>query len=144
MPATAESGVPLRHHVIAVLAAAWNLLGVTLFVVRIAMTPELAAQVGGAAAAAAEMPAWIDLAFGVAVVTGLSGAIALLVRRRWAAPMLLVSLGAAAVQATAVPAVLAMRDALHASALAVPVALLLVALALWSYARSVRTRGWLR
>lgn len=144
MPTTAESEVPLRHHVIAVLAAAWNLLGVTLFVVRIAMTPELAGQVGGAAAAAAEMPLWIDLAFGVAMVTGLSGAFALLLRRRWAAPMLLVSLSAAAVQAVAVPTVLAVRGVLHAPALSLPVAALLVSLALWLYARSVRARGWLR
>ncbi|WP_407352839.1 hypothetical protein [Luteimonas sp. R10] len=144
MPAAAESGVPLRRHAIAALAVAWNLLGVVLFVVRIAMTPKLAEQVGGAAAAAAEMPAWVDLAFGAAVVTGLSGAIALLLRRRWAVPMLLVSLGAAAVQAAAAPAVLAARGALHASALALPMAVLLASLALWLYARRVRARGWLR
>jgi len=87
---------------------------------------------------------WINAAFGVAVVAGVLGAIALLMRRRWAAMLFAISLVALVVQILGAFLVTPAWAAYGAAGLVMPLLLLAISAALWSYARKAAARGWLR
>lgn len=90
------------------------------------------------------MPAWMTAAYGLAVWVGLAGAALLLLRRRLAEPLLLVSLLAAVVQFSALLIEPAMRNLVGSDDLLVPFLIILVCYAIWHFARRARSSGWLR
>ena len=97
-----SSPMPLGARVIALTALLWNLFGLLVFVLRVAVTPEQAALLPPEQQMLdAALPTWVNGVFGLAVIAGIAGSIALLIARRWAPPMLRVSLLAAVVQTLA-------------------------------------------
>lgn len=89
-------------------------------------------------------PRWMSIAWGVAIAAGLLGALSLLIRRRFAEPLLLVSLLAVVVQFSGILLVPALRELTPEDHLIVPVVILLLAYAVWQLAKLARRRGWLR
>ena len=96
------------------------------------------------AAMLAARPGWYYAAFGIAVWVGLAGAVLLLLRRQWSAWALLISLVAAIVQFSSVLIVPKMREMTPSDALFVPITVIIVAYAVWQFAKLSRRRGWLR
>ncbi|WP_394003614.1 hypothetical protein ACF3M1_02480 [Luteimonas sp. WGS1318] len=140
-----SSPMPLGARVIALTALLWNLFGLLVFVLRVAATPEQAAVLPPEQQALeAALPAWINGVFGLAVIAGTAGSIALLLARRWAPPMLLVSLIAVAVQTLASYALAPVWAASGAAGLAMSGVLLLMVFAIWAFSRTAARRGWLR
>ncbi len=90
------------------------------------------------------MPGWMTAAYAVAVWVGLGGAFLLLMRRRLAAPLLLVSLLAAAVQFGALLVDPALRNLVGSDDLFAPFVILVVCYAIWHLAWQARRSGWLR
>lgn len=90
------------------------------------------------------MPVWMNMAYAIAVWTGLVGAILLLMRRRLAAPLLLVSLLAAFVQFGALLVDPELRNLLGSDDLLVPFVILAGCYAVWHLAWQARRWGWLR
>lgn len=87
------SGAPGWYKVVAAVALVWNLLGCLAFAADLALSPEAAAQLPEAQQALyAARPAWALVATGTAVVGGVLGCICLLVGKRWAFPVLVLSL----------------------------------------------------
>lgn len=83
----------LSYWTIAVLGLAWNLLGCLNFIAQ--GNPETVAQMPEALRATlAQRPAWATAAFAIAAFGGAVGAILLLLRRRVAVQVLMLSLGA--------------------------------------------------
>ena len=81
------------YWVVSVLALLWNLLGVINYLTQAYLTEEMKADFTAEQLALIEgRPAWVTAAFAIAVWGGLLGCIALLIRKRWARPLLLVSL----------------------------------------------------
>ena len=90
---------PGWYWVVGVLVALWMLLGVVAWCVDLGMTAErLAAMPQAQQQLHASRPAWLFVVYGVAVFSGLAGAIALLARRKAAKPLFLLSLFAAVLQ----------------------------------------------
>ena len=89
-------------------------------------------------------PQWMTIAWAVAIGTGLLGAIALLLRRRLAEPLLLASLLAVAVQFSGLFLVRQLRELTPEDHLIVPVVILVLAYAFWQSAKLAKRRGWLR
>lgn len=89
-------------------------------------------------------PQWMTIAWGVAIVSGLVGAIALLMRKRFAEPALLVSLVAVIVQFSGIFLVRQLRELTPEEHLIVPVLVLLFAYGFWQFAKLSRRRGWLQ
>jgi uncharacterized membrane protein YhdT len=89
-------------------------------------------------------PAWMGVAYGIATTTGLAGAILLLMRYRVAAPLLLISLIAAAV--TFLPYLITpgVRDNIASGDRVAALVVLLLAGASYWLARLCRRQGWLR
>ncbi|WP_339661629.1 hypothetical protein [uncultured Polaribacter sp.] len=86
--------------VISVLALLWNLIGVMAYLTRAFITDEMIATLPEPQQAefAVVYPAWVTAAFALAVFCGALGTIALLIRKKWATNLFLISAIAAFVQ----------------------------------------------
>ena len=89
-------------------------------------------------------PGWIVGAYAVAVWVGLIGALLLLMRRKLAEPLLLVSFIAVIVQNSAWLFVPALRDLVNSDDLLLPFVITVVCYVIWHFAWVSRKRGWLR
>jgi hypothetical protein len=89
-------------------------------------------------------PVWMTAAYAIAVWVGLLGAVLLLLRRKLAVPLLLVSLIAAVFTFLPYAIVPAVRDLVTTNDIAAAVIVLLITGTIWSFARHSRQRGWLR
>lgn len=144
MSTVAASSRPASFIVIAVFALLWNLLGLAVFLMQIDMSPEQLAALADAQRQVYEAtPGWVNIAFALAVLGGVLGGVGLLLRRRWAVRMFLLSLAALVVQVVSSFTVTPAWQLLGASALVMPVLLLVIAIALYAYARRAAARGWL-
>lgn len=136
---------PMRLRVVGIVALVWNLAGVAMFVLQMTMSPGAVASLTEAERAVRmAMPGWVDVAFGLAVATGVAGAIGLLLRRAWAVEAFAVSLLALVVQVIGAYVATPAWSAFGAQGLAMPVLLLVIAVVLWRYAARARTAGALR
>ena len=91
----------------------------------------------------AALPGWMKAASVVAVTTGVSGAIGLLLRRRWAERLLLASLVAVLVQDSAYLIHQPLLENTTSDQLLVPAIVLAMCAAIYWFARYSRVRGWL-
>ena len=124
-----------RQTVVAVAGLLWSLVGVAMWVMQVTMSPDtLAAMPGAQRAVYAATPAWINGVFGLAVSSGLLGCIGLLMRRGWAAPVLLVLQMAVLVQMAGAYLTTPAWDASGAGGLVLPALLILIAFGLWRFA----------
>lgn len=131
--------------IVAVLALLWNLFGVLMFWQNLAMTPEQVAVLPDAQRQVTlARPDWTFVPFGIGTVAGVLGALGLLLRRRWAVPLLLLSLLGTALLFGAIYAVTPVWSLMGARGAVFPVVLVLIGLFLWLYARRSAARGWLR
>jgi hypothetical protein len=130
---------------VAILALVWNLIGLAMFWMQVTMDPaRLATLPAPQQQVYLATPGWVNVAFAFAVLGGVLGALGLLLRRRWAVPMFQVSLLGLLVQTAGAYLVTPAWRAFGAAGLAMPVLLLVIALALLFYARRCAVRGWLR
>lgn len=141
MATTPNTRVPGWFWIVAVLALLWEAAGVASYL----------GQVYGATATDENQrrliestPAWVTGAYAVAVFSGLAGAVALLLRRRWAVALLTLSLIAALLQFGWVILFSEAARLLGSGALVLPIVVMVVAALLVAFARSARRRGWLR
>lgn len=128
---------------VSLLALLWNLLGCMAYLSDVMLTPEDVAKLDAAQQAMyAARPAWAVAATAVAVWGGAAGSLGLILRRRWATPLLIASLLGVIAQdynllvlggAGADPVVLALQGLV-----------LLIAIGLVLLARRASRLGWLR
>lgn len=90
------------------------------------------------------MPAWMTVAFAVSVWFGVSGALLLVIRKRLAEILLLVSLIAALAQFGALLFVPRLKNLVASDDLLVPFLIILVSYGIWQLARRANKEGWLR
>ena len=144
MTTAAVSSRPASYWIVAVLALLWNLLGVAMFCMQIAITPDqIAAMPPEQRQILQDTPQWLQAAYAVAVFGGVLGAIGLLMKRRWAITFFLLSLLGLIVQIAGTFAMTRAWQILGPAGLAMPVLLLVIALFLLSYSRRAAARGWL-
>ena len=89
-------------------------------------------------------PKWMIFAWGIAISTGLIGAIALVARRRIAQPFLLISWLAVAVQFSGLFLVRQLRELTPEDHLLVPVVILLLSYGVWQLSLLANKKGWLK
>lgn len=136
---------PRWYWIVAVLALLWMLFGVLAFIMD-PLTDEAALeQMGEAQRELFESrPTWLFVVYGIAVFTGLAGAIGLLMRRAWAVTAFAVSLVFVVVQFFYVLFVL---DAIGrigaAEAVPFPVVIVAIGAGLLWFSIAARQRGWI-
>lgn len=92
----------------------------------------------------AAMPTWQVAAYAIAVWSGLLGGIALLLRRRWAVPLLLISLIGAVGTFLPFAVVPAVRELAARGDLIAAMIVIGLCVASYAFARHSQQKGWLR
>jgi hypothetical protein len=136
---------PTWFVVVAVLAVLWNLFGLWSFYYHFTATPEVVATWPEVQQRIAEVtPSWIFVPFAIATVGGTLGSLGLLLGRRWATPVLLLSLLAIIVQFGAYYLLTPTWALTGMTGAALPLCIAVVGLLLWLLAGKAAARGWLR
>lgn len=120
----------------------WELIGCSMYLMRMAADPASLPVDERAIWDAA--PMWMMAAYGIAVWVGLAGAIMLLIRRRLAEPLLMVSFLAVVVQFSALFLVPELRNLMNSDLLFVPFVIIVICFVIWRFAAHAKMRGWLR
>ena len=136
---------PLWFVLVAVLALLWNLFGLFSFYVHVTAGPEVIASWPEAQRQIeAATPRWIFVPFAVATVGGVLGSLGLLLGKRWAEPVFMLSLLAIVVQFSSYYLLTPTWALTGAAGAALPLCIALVGVFLWWFARIGVARGWLR
>ena len=130
---------------VATLFVLWSLAGVFACYTQLTMTPEqLAALPAQQREAFAAMPGFIKVAYAIAVLSGLLGALLLLARKALARPVFILSLVAVVIQFGWVFGPYGALTKLGASAAAFPAFIVILGVAeIWFAGIAIR-KGWLR
>jgi hypothetical protein len=137
---------PRWYWIVAVLALLWMLFGVLAFIMDPLTDEATLEQMGQAQRELFEArPLWLFVVYGVAVFSGLAGAIGLVMRRGWAVAAFAVSLVFVVLQFVYV---LFVMDAIGrigvAEALPFPLVILAIGIVLLWFSVVSRRRGWIR
>jgi hypothetical protein len=140
-----EARVPGWYWAVAVLALLWEAAGCFAYFTQVTMeAAELARLPAAQRDIWAAMPAWVVGAYAVAVWVGLTGAVGLLLRRRWARIAFAVSLIAVIVQFGWTFLATPILTTIGTSAAAFPAFIALMAAILLWFSGLAARRGWLR
>jgi hypothetical protein len=142
---SAASKPPTWYWVVSGLAVLWMLFGVMAWCMDL-MTDEagLAQMSEAQRQLYAARPQWLFAVYGVAIFSGLAGAIGLLLRKSWASMLFTVSLAAIVVQfGYTFLAMHAVQVLGAAAAIPFPLVIFLIGVALLWFSRRARTLGWL-
>ena len=137
----ATTEIPTWFWIAAGLALVWEAIGCFMYYSQVTTDPATLPLDQRAMWDAA--PVWMTAAYAVAVWVGLAGAILLLMRRKLAVPLLLVSLVAVVVQFSALLLVPELRDRTPSDAYLLPIIIFVACYAIYMLARRARKRGWL-
>jgi hypothetical protein len=141
----AETKPPRSYWVIAGLAVLWMLFGVMAWVMDLMTDEASMTQMSEAQRQLyAARPQWLFAVYGVAIFSGLIGAIGLLLRKAWASMLLAVSLAAVIVQFGYTFTVMHAVELLGAAvAIPFPLVIFLIGAALLWFARRSQRLGWI-
>ncbi|MRX63968.1 hypothetical protein [Maribacter luteus] len=137
--------VPVWYWIVSILALIWNLIGAMAYLGQAFITDEIKATMPVEQVTLLEnTPAWVTAAFAFAVWGGVLGCIALLLRKKWAKPVLVISLVGLLVQ---LGYSFFMTNALEvygpAQGMVMPIVLLLIGVGLVLFANSARKKTWI-
>ena len=138
------SALPRWYLPVTIVALVWNLLGCAAYLSDVTVTPDDVARMSAQQQALyAARPAWAVAATAIAVWGGAAGCLGLILRKRWAVPLLIASLAGVIVQDLSL--FLLTNAAAQAGAVAMLLQgiVLLVAIGLVLFARKAAARGWL-
>ena len=136
---------PMSFRVVAIVALLWNLFGLFSFYVHFTASPDVIATWPDVQQQIeAVTPRWIFVAFAVATIGGVLGSLGLLLGKRWAEPVLLLSLLGILVQFGAYYLLTPTWALTGMAGAALPLCIAVVGLLLWSFARKAVARDWLR
>lgn len=136
---------PAWFWVVSVVALIWNLLGAMAYLAEAFITDEMKAAMPADQLELMEnTPAWATAAFAIAVWGGVLGCIGLLLRKKWARPVLVVSLLGILVQMSYF---FFMTNAAEiysvVQGVIMPVLFILIAVGLVLFAKTAQKKGWI-
>ncbi len=135
---------PLWFWAVSAAMLLWNGLGAMAYVADATITADaLNALRDAERVLRASRPAWATGAFAVAVFGGVVGCLLLLVRSRWALPVLALSLLGVVAQMTHAFLIANSYEVYGPAGLTMPALVLTFSLFLVCFARCARVRGWL-
>ena len=131
--------------VVSILALIWNIMGVMAYLGQAYMTDEaMAALPQEQQDLYAATPAWVTGAFAIAVFAGFIGCLALVLRKKWATPLLMLSLLGVIAQQIYNFGIAKMHTVMGSGSVIMSVFVLLISILLIAFARSSTAKGWLR
>jgi hypothetical protein len=135
---------PTWYLPITILALLWNLLGCAAYLHDVMLTPEDVARLSAAQQAlyAARAP-WAVAATAIAVWGGALGCLGLILRRRWAMPLLIASLAGLTIQDVGLFLLSGVPGRAGTVAMVLQGLVLLIAIGLVLLARKAAASGWI-
>ena len=135
---------PKWYMPVAVVALVWNLLGCYAYLMDVRLTPEDVAKLTAAQQAMyAARPAWSVAATAIAVWGGALGCVGLIMRKRWASGLLVVSLIGVIAQDVWLFGLSGSAASAAGVAFVLQGLVLVVAIALVALSRKATARGWI-
>ena len=135
---------PVWFWVVSVLALLWNIMGVLSYLSQAYMSIEELEQMTQAQRELFEgQPAWVTAAFAIAVFGGTLGCIALLLRKKWAKPVFVVSLLGILAQFTYGLFLSNTIEVYGNQAIFMPIIIIVVGVLLILFAKKGIQKGWL-
>ena len=136
---------PTWFWVVSAIALLWNLFGVMNYLMQAFNQVALLESMDQAQREAFEsIPAWATAAFAIAVFSGTIGCIGLLLRKKWARPLFIISLIAAVAQFIHWLFISNAVEAFGPSTYTMPVIVILIGLYLISFSKKGIAKGWLK
>ncbi len=139
-----QTKLPTSFWVISVIGLLWNLMGVgawydqiTMDATRIAAMPEAEQVLFNT------LPTWVNVVFGISVITGALGCIALLMKKKFATPLFIISMIAAIAQMVHSFLLSNALEVYGGAAAIFPAIILVIGFYLIWYAKSGEKKGWL-
>ncbi|MEW2919822.1 hypothetical protein AB1A65_00015 [Muricauda sp. ANG21] len=136
---------PVWFWIMSVIALLWNLMGVFNYLNQAFNQVAILESFDQAQREAFEgIPAWATAAFAIAVFAGLAGSIGLLLRKKWARPLFVISLIAAVAQFIHWLFVSGAVEAFGPSTYAMPIIVVIIGLYLIFFSKQGIQKGWLQ
>jgi hypothetical protein len=130
---------------ISIVLLLWSLMGIAAYLSQVTMsTAELAKTDPYQAHMFEQMPKWAWAAYAIAVWSELLGAIALLLKRKWAVPLFLISLVAVVVQFSYAFTMTDLLTVKGWGAAIFPAVIAIIGIGQWLFARAAQAKGVLR
>lgn len=145
MASNGKVKVPVWYWIVSIVALIWNLMGAMAYLGQAFITDEMKAAMPAEQVALMEnTPAWATAAFAFAVWGGVLGCIALLIRKKWAKTVLMVSLLGILIQ---MGYSYFMTDAVEvygtAQGVVMPIVLIVIGVGLVVFANSAQKKHWI-
>ncbi len=135
---------PIWFWIISVVALIWNGMGVNQYIQQAYKTEGFMAMYNEEQLALIDnTPSWAIAAFAIAVFGGLIGSLALLLKKKWANTMFLLSLIAIIIQMTYNFIVIDAMEVYGPGAIYMPIMVILFAVFLIWFSKKGITKGWL-
>ncbi len=142
---TEKSRIPVWFWIVTTILLVWNLMGVGSFFQHITVSEEaLQALPTNERELYGQYPDWAKIAFALAVFGGAIGCIALLLRRKWARPVLVISLIAVIIQMFHSLFIAKAMDVYGPGSVVMPILVILISIFLVWFANYSFKKGWLR
>jgi hypothetical protein len=131
--------------IVSAIALVWNLMGVMAYIAQVTMSAEtLQAMPENERTLYESAPTWATAAFAIAVWGGALGSILLLIRKKWATAVLIVSFAGIVVQMIHSFFISKAMDVYGPGGLAMPVMVLVFGAGLIWFSRKAEVNGWLK
>ena len=145
MNTTTKVKPPTWFWIASIAGLVWNCLGVAAYLSQAYMTEEMTLDMSEAELNFMEAtPAWVTGVFAIAVWGGLLGCIALLIRKKWATPVFLVSLLAILIQMGYYIFMTNSKEVFGiGQAVIQPLLVVLIGILLYLFAKMATRRNWL-
>ncbi|MEQ9404424.1 MAG: hypothetical protein RIM99_12600 [Cyclobacteriaceae bacterium] len=135
---------PVWFWIVSVVALLWNALGVFAYLDQAYMTPEkLALMPAAEQALFANIPAWVTAAFAIAVFGGTIGSLLLLLKKKLAFTILILSLIGIIVQMYHSFFISNALDVYGPGGIVMPIMVLIIGIGLIILAKKGKANGWL-
>ncbi len=131
--------------IVSAIALLWNLMGVMAYIAQVTMSAEaLQALPDNERALYESVPAWATAAFAIAVWGGALGSILLLIRRKWATAVLIISFSGIVVQMIHSFFMSNSIEVFGPGGMVMPVMILIIGAYLIWFSRQTTAKGWLK
>ncbi len=139
-----QEKTPAWFRVVAILAIIWNFMGLVAFFMQIKMSEATLSAMSPTDRAIYEnTPIWATIGFAIAVFAGTFGSVALLLRKKWAYPVFILSLIGIIMQQTYFFFLSDIMKGAEIPAMIMPAMVLLIGVLLLFFSKKMIRQGWL-
>ena len=140
-----KTSLPVWFWVISIVALLWYLLDTSAFFMRLLMTDDsIKALPENQQHLYRDMPLWVNIVFACEVLGGTLGCIALLLRKKWAFPLFVISILGVLAQTSNIWFLTDAISAMGAPAIVLPLVAIIIGTVMIVLAKLAISKGWLR